>query len=444
MKPISVVICNFNKQEFVLGAIMSVKTTAAGQADILVVDNASTDRSVELIRHHHPDVTILTLPENIGGSGGFAHGMQYAYEAGYAYITLLDNDAVVLDGTLADMMQILSERRDIGVVGPAICKLDQPDTIQEVGANVLGDSVYFELNHARQSYAEVSHDMLECDYVPACCLMTRREVIEKIGVFDSEFFLYWDDIDWCARAKLAGWRVFAAPQYRALHKGGGVASPDLTVRYYLWRNRILFFKKNINLFDKEQVIDALSEKVAQYITAQILLGNHPTHIIAAVNDLMRGALGKYSGQRLGDYGCDKVSIIKQNIVPGDYHLAFKIEESNLSVPLLGDFTRFCEQLSADGYHFYITDERVCDIIKDSRAILSNVTLACEAVPAVCQVINVYAHVLSEKSVEYGSPAVDLYWNCIPSMIEGRVAMQLANIISSTMSSLHKYMYAPVS
>lgn len=444
MKPICVVICNFNKQDFVLGAIASVQQTAADIADILVVDNASTDQSVALIRDQFPCIRLDVLPVNIGGSGGFAHGMREAQQAGYRYIALLDNDAVVLPGTLAGMMDLLASQDNLGVVGPAICKMDNPDVVQEVGANVLGDSVYFELNHARQSYADVSHDMLECDYVPACCLMTRREVIEKIGVFDSEFFLYWDDIDWCTRAKLAGWRVFAAPQFRALHKGGGVASPDLTVRYYLWRNRILFFKKNINLFDKEQVINALSEKVAQYITAQILLGNHPTHIISAVNDLMRGALGKHSGQRLGDYGCDKVSIIKQNIVPGDYLLSFKIEENNLSIPLLGDFTRFCEQLSADGYHFYITDEMVCDIIKDSRATLNNVTLAREAVPAARQVVNVYAHVLSEKSVEYGSPAVDLYWNCIPSMIEGRVAMQLANIISSTMSSLHKYMYAPVS
>lgn len=440
MCSLCVVICNYNKQDYVLNAIASIKRTAWGLADILVVDNASTDDSVTLIKQQYPDIRLICEQENLGGAGGFALGMQFAFDAGYEYIALLDNDAIVAEGTLAGMQALLQERNDIGVVGPAICKLDQPDQIQEIGGKISISEANFYLNARDQLYSSVEKTLLPCDYVPACCLMTRREVIARVGVFDTAYFLYWDDIDWCCRIREAGWSVMAAPAYVAWHKGGGLGSPDQLVRYYQWRNRIRFFVKNLTMFDRAVVRQALSEKVAQYVTVQCLYGQPPVQLLQALSDLETGALGKYTGPNLGTLNIDKLSQFKAAFPPGHYRLEWTTALLNsAAAPQRFAFLQSCRWLINEGYVFFL-DKTLWSGLAVAE-LPENVLCAEEQRdPALI----VHSHLLDRSGSENPVRCTDLFWNSLPSEVPGEQALDIGKQVYLTISCLNRLMDLPQS
>ncbi len=105
-------------------------------------------------------------------------------------------------------------------------------------------------------------------------------VIEKVGVFDIEFFLYWDDIDWCVRVKDAGWRVVAQPQIQALHKGGGANATNTLPRYYYWRNKLRFFAKHQVRYDPNQFKHFLKRSLVRNVTFQYL--SQTTELLVAM------------------------------------------------------------------------------------------------------------------------------------------------------------------
>lgn len=438
MKPICVVICNFNKQDFVLGAIASVQETAADIADILVVDNASTDHSVALIRDQFPDIRLDVLPVNIGGSGGFAHGMREAQQAGYRYIALLDNDAVVLPGTLAGMMSRLAHHEDIGVVGPAMCKMDTPEMVQEVGANVLPEDGAFHLNYPSERYSAISRELLECDYVPACCLMTTGAVIAQVGVFDEQFFLYWDDIDWCVRVKDAGWRVVADPLVCALHKGGGVNATNTIPRYYYWRNKLRFFRKHPKRYPASEIGAAITRDLARSVTFQRLNGMDELLIALrqGLDDAAAGVWGRYQGEAFPERGSGKQQLLHAMIPPGNYRFDFTaVLASNMSASRkLNSLCRFitsCSQFSATTHRFSVAPsalppELMARVLNwPAQVMLADVPAGAAAKPII-----VVPHLFDAGPLnpEAGEVMTDLFWNLIPPTVSGLTSLQVATEI----------------
>ncbi len=438
MKPICVVICNFNKQDFVLGAIASVQETAADIADILVVDNASTDHSVALIRNQFPDIRLDVLPVNIGGSGGFAHGMREAQRAGYRYIALLDNDAVVLPGTLAGMMTRLDSHADIGVVGPAMCKMDTPAMVQEIGANVLLEDGTFHLNHPSERYSAISIDLLDCDYVPACCLMTTGSVIALVGVFDEQFFLYWDDIDWCVRVRDAGWRVVADPQICALHKGGGVNATNTVPRYYYWRNKLRFFRKHPKRYPASEISAAITRDLARSVTFQLLNGMDELLVALrqGVDDAGADVWGRYQGEGFPERGRGKQQLLNSMIPPGLYQLDFTaVMNSEMSaswkVNSLCRFIISCSQFASTTHSFNITASVLPPELM-SRILNwpAHVTVTDIPAESVTKRLTVVPHLFDAGSLNPGPDEVmtDLFWNLIPETVSGLTTLKVATEI----------------
>lgn len=449
MKPICVVICNFNKQDFVLGAIASVKQTAADIADILVVDNASTDHSVAMIRSQFPDIRLDELPNNIGGSGGFAHGMREAQLAGYRYIALLDNDAVVLPGTLAGMMTRLDGQDDIGVVGPAICKMDTPEMVQEVGANVLLEDSDFHLNYLSERYSAISAELQECDYVPACCLMTTGAVIAQVGVFDEHFFLYWDDIDWCVRVKDAGWRVVADPLVCALHKGGGANATNTIPRYYYWRNKLRFFYKHPQRYPAEQICTAITRDLARRVT--FLRLNGMDELLMAlrqgIDDAVDGIWGRYMGEVFPDRGNGKRQLLNSMIPSGHYHLDFSAV-MNSKMPAsrkMNSLCRFitsCSQFATTTHTFSITTSALpAELL--SRVVSWPAHVMTTAMPATVATkhLTVFPHLFDAESLKPAPNEVvtDLFWNLIPQTVSGDTCLTVATEIDQLQRQVQHFL-----
>lgn len=259
MKEMAVVICNWNKKNFVLGCIESVLKSTYRDLDIIVVDNASTDGSAQAIRDsfgHQAEV--IENEQNLGGAGGFNTGIRHALAKGYKYIHLLDNDVVIDEKALEVLREELEASGDLGVAGSLIYDMDRPTVVQELGARISWESYHMQLNYAGATDNGDLPERLDCDYVPACSMMIRSEALRVAGIMDEQFFIYWDDVDLCTKVKRAGYRILAYSKSKVWHKRGVVVRTDTFANYYIFRNRIHYFAK----YCDEDQFAAFCDKIA--------------------------------------------------------------------------------------------------------------------------------------------------------------------------------------
>ncbi|MBE9056000.1 glycosyltransferase family 2 protein [Sphaerospermopsis sp. LEGE 08334] len=215
--------------------------------DIFVVDNASSDGTQLYLEEHYTQITVLQTGENIGGSGGFSYGMKFVSNLNYDYIWLLDNDVSLHHQALLPLVETLEKYPEVGLVGSQIRKLEQPEIIQEIGGYIHEPKAHLKTyfgNSIIKSTAEIlaGKPYLTVDICAAASLLFRREIIEEIGVFEN-YFLHFDDVEWCLRAKQAGWVVAAHPESIIWH-----SSPDFKQRpwisYYDERNLCYCWQKH--------------------------------------------------------------------------------------------------------------------------------------------------------------------------------------------------------
>ena len=137
VKSIGIVICNYNKRNYVADCIQSVLESNFMDYAIYVVDNASTDDSVALIEQRFGDkITILVNKENLGGSGGFNRGIREALKNGHPYIMCLDNDVLVDEAAVSSLFHCMQEHKEIGMLGSRVYHMEEPDYIQQFGLNI--------------------------------------------------------------------------------------------------------------------------------------------------------------------------------------------------------------------------------------------------------------------------------------------------------------------
>jgi GT2 family glycosyltransferase len=215
--------------------------------DIFVVDNASSDGTQLYLEEHYTQITVLQTGENIGGSGGFSYGMKFVSNLNYDYIWLLDNDVSLHHQALLPLVETLEKYPEVGLVGSQIRKLEEPEIIQEIGGYIHEPKAHLKTyfgNSIIKSTAEIlaGKPYLTVDICAAASLLFRREIIEEIGVFEN-YFLHFDDVEWCLRAKQAGWVVAAHPESIIWH-----SSPDFKQRpwisYYDERNLCYCWQKH--------------------------------------------------------------------------------------------------------------------------------------------------------------------------------------------------------
>ena len=240
---VAIVICNWNKKDYVMQCITAAKSMNYPNFDIIVVDNASTDDSVENIQKWHSDVVLLINEINLGGSGGFNTGMRYALnKKEYKYIYLLDNDAVVDKDALLWLVNSLEKNPEAAIAGSKIYMMDEPNRIMELGAFIDWENFDFIPNKRGVIESGPCEENIECDYVAACSLLARVSALEKFGIMDDSYFLYWDDIEWSQRLKKHGYSILAVGKSRVWHKFWGINTTTLPA-YYFWRNRYHFYNQ---------------------------------------------------------------------------------------------------------------------------------------------------------------------------------------------------------
>ncbi len=240
MTDLSIVIVNWNTRQLVLDCIRSIYETAKEcRMQVIVVDNASEDGSVQAVRQQFPQVEVIENRENLGFARGNNQGMAVAEGR---YLCLINSDVVVLEGCLNHLMNYLDAHPQVGMVGPKLLWKDR--TLQwscrkfpslwntfcpAVGLPRLFPRVPF---FSGEHMGYFPHDRVcQVDVLVGAFLMVRREAYEQVGGMDENYFMYCEEVDWCRRFHDAGWKIVFLPEAQAVHYGGGSSDRE-PVRFF--------------------------------------------------------------------------------------------------------------------------------------------------------------------------------------------------------------------
>lgn len=239
-----VVILNTNRREDTLACLGSLKASTYPNQKILVLDNASTDGSPAAILQHFPEVELIQLAENRGYAGNNNVGIQAALSRGAEWVLVLNEDTILAEDCLAELISFADPRPEIGIVGPLVYHYSEPELIQSAGGSLGSnwESVHIGQNQPDQGQFSQPRPV---DWISGCAILVRRSVIEQVGALDERFFYYWEETEWCLRARKAGWQVWHVPRAKLWHKGvQRDYRPGPNVTYYSTRNRLLMIKKH--------------------------------------------------------------------------------------------------------------------------------------------------------------------------------------------------------
>ncbi|HWQ12427.1 MAG TPA: glycosyltransferase family 2 protein [Roseiflexaceae bacterium] len=251
---VSVILVNWNGSALLARALECLYgTVRESRYEVIVVDNASTDDSVAMVRARFPQATLLVNTKNIG----FARANnQAARVARGRYLLLLNTDAFVHAGTVDGMVAFLDTHPDAGAVG---CRLYYEDgTLQRscwsfpTLATELWTALYLDrIFRASLVFGryQMTHwamdDTRPVDALLGACLMVRRDVVDRIGLFDEQFFMYSEEVDLCYRLRRAGYRSYYLHEVSATHIWGGSARQIPHESFLrLYRSRVQFFRKH--------------------------------------------------------------------------------------------------------------------------------------------------------------------------------------------------------
>jgi GT2 family glycosyltransferase len=237
--PVYVLLLNWNNWKDTNECLASLRALDYEGWKAIVLDNGSTDGSVQRIREKHPGVEIMELGENLGFAKGNNAGIRAALERSAEYVWVLNNDTTVDPKALRAMVEKAESDPKIGAVGSAIYSTEERERIQAWG----GGHVNFLLGRSRHFSAPVSDEKLQ--FITGASLLVRRRALEELGLFDEGFFMYCEDADYCFRLRRAGWRLAVAGDSKVWHKEqGSVGRKSALLDTYFNRSVKRFFERN--------------------------------------------------------------------------------------------------------------------------------------------------------------------------------------------------------
>ncbi len=229
---LSIIITSFNSQNLILKCIRSIKSypPTKGEYEIIVSDNGSEDRSIELVRREFPDVLVIENKENLGYSKAVNRGIKASHGK---YILVLNADTEMFPSTLDRMIELLENNLDVGIAAPVLVNPDgslQPTTRETLTRTQLAfgrRSLAILLPFLRKYSAAgriTPCKITEANFVSGGAMFLRRKALEQVGLFDERFFLYMEDADMCRRMRSCGWKILIDPNAQILHLWEGTSS----------------------------------------------------------------------------------------------------------------------------------------------------------------------------------------------------------------------------
>ncbi len=299
MRTLAVIVLSWNGRDLTrdtLRSLAACRVPEAWRLRTLVVDNASTDGSPDMVRGEFPAVELLVLAENRRFAGGNNAGIARALESGADAVMLLNNDVLADPALLEKLLAALDERPEAGAAAPLIYFAPPSGTIWYAGGRCepwLAHSSHRGLReHDRGRYRSLE----ETGYLTGCCLLARAEVWRKVGFLDERYFIYAEDADWCLRARAAGYRLLFVPTARLWHRvsasSGGAMSPWKV--YQRLRANLTLWSRHARGLARLTWLPALLAQQAAYV-AWLLARGHAGAAAAVPRALLDAAAGRDPG-----------------------------------------------------------------------------------------------------------------------------------------------------
>jgi GT2 family glycosyltransferase len=248
-KNTAVVILNYNGVKWLKLFLPNVIENSQEDADVIVIDNASTDESIAFLQKEFPKIQVVLLPENYGFAGGYNQGLK---ELDYTYLVLLNSDVEVSKDWVKAPIKLLEDNPNIAACQPKILAYNDKKSFEYAGASggfidkygyaFCRGRMVDELELDKGQY----QDAIPIFWATGACMFIRSEIYNKMGGFDESFFAHFEEIDLCWRIKNEGHAIYCEPESTVYHVGGGTLNSDSPRKTFLnFRNSLSMLYKNL-------------------------------------------------------------------------------------------------------------------------------------------------------------------------------------------------------
>lgn len=252
MEPlVYIILVNYNAKEHTIECLESIKNIAYNNYKVILVDNDSEDKDFEFIKKTYKDTMIILNNDNYGFAGGNNIAIKYAVENNAKYILLLNNDTIVKKDFLNSLVDGMKKNDNIGIAVSKILYYSDRDTIWYGGGDInyiKGNSIVHGLNEIDKGQFDKSR---LCTFATGCCMLINTNILDKVGMMDESYFLYYEDADYSMKISKEGYKILYCPESVIYHKES-VATKKFSYnyQYYFAKNRLLFIKKNFSIRSK--------------------------------------------------------------------------------------------------------------------------------------------------------------------------------------------------
>ena len=244
-KDIACVVTKWNGGRRVLSCLRALGSSQGVAVHVIVVDNGSTDGSLDSVREEFPAAEVIAMGKNVGLAKARNTAVAHALLAGFRYILFVDDDALVGNTTLALLQRAIEDHPRCGLATPRIfdAKGGKKIWYDGGGVNIFGDAIH--VTPEESTPDEMANRVIA--FATGCCSMIVGEVFEKIGFLDEDFFIYSEDVDFSFRARVAGYSIVHVPAASAWHEQSSSAKENRGKwyrDYYVTRNKLLLYRKH--------------------------------------------------------------------------------------------------------------------------------------------------------------------------------------------------------
>jgi GT2 family glycosyltransferase len=302
-----VVVLNWNGWHDTARCLASLQSSTYPNLHVVVIDNGSTDGSPGHLAAllEAPWGELVQAGRNLGFTGGANAGLRLALERGADYAFLLNNDAMVAPDCITALVEAAEQKPEVGLVGPKIAWAAEPDRIWSAGMSVAWHRVTIESHHNAPDDGRFDGCRI-VQGLSGCALLVKRAALERVGLLDERYFAYYEDLDWCLRARQEGFRCLYVGAARASHVGSATSNPNTSrsqsafLNYYAARNILLFVRthapRGLRPLALARQLGRLLSAVACVLVGAVVLrrpdaGRRAWALAAGAIDAARGCYG---------------------------------------------------------------------------------------------------------------------------------------------------------
>ena len=271
MISVSIITVNFNQHQVNIDFLNSIKQTlSAHQLEVVFVDNGSDKTYEDVYKEIYPNLIYIRSERNLGFAGGNNLGIKAATGD---YLFFLNNDTEITPHVVDYLVDEMQKNQDIGLISPLILYYDQPDVIQYAG---FTDMNYLTarnkgIGNMELDGGQYANDSRPTGFCHGAAMMCRKSKLQDVGLMAENYFLYYEELDWCEKFRNAGLKIWFLGKAKVYHKESMSVGKESAIKtYFMTRNRLLFVRRNtgyINtiLFSIYYVLFACTKQITQYL-----------------------------------------------------------------------------------------------------------------------------------------------------------------------------------